>query len=100
MKLPADIDAQIEKQFGPAAAQVRTLFEAHDGAFPEAARVARCVLFLAKQDVARVSSLLDSARADYRDVIFWAEYTDHAADRPKHVRDFGKSFELLPPKRR
>jgi len=50
------------------------------------------VIFLAQRDASRVPSLLEAARDDYRDVILWAEYRDHAASNPKRLRDFSKPF--------
>ena len=92
MKLPEDIGAQIDKDFGPDARSVRALFDAYDDAVPEPARVVRCVIFLAQRDAGRVPSLLKAARDDYRDVMLWAEYTDHAAAHPKRLRDLAKPF--------
>ena len=92
MKLPEDIVAQIDKDFGPYARSVRALFDAYDAAVPEPARVVRCVIFLAQRDASRATSLLAAARDAYRDVIFWAEYGDHAAAHPKRLRDFSKPF--------
>ena len=92
MKLPEDIVAQIDKDFGPDAQAVKAQLAAYDDAIPEPARVVRCVIFLAQRDARRVASLLQSARGDYRDVMFSAEYIDHAAVHPKRARDFSKPF--------
>jgi hypothetical protein len=92
MKLPEDIVAQLDKDFGPDAPSVKALFDAYGVSIPEPARVVRCVIFLARRDASRVPSLLEAARGDYRDVIFWAEYRDHAASHPKRLRDFSKPF--------
>lgn len=51
-------------------------------------RVLRCVLFLARGDLSCLARYADTARADWRDVIYWAEYDQ--ADR--QVRDFNQPF--------
>jgi hypothetical protein len=51
-------------------------------------RVLRCVLFLARGDLARLVHFADRARSDWRDVIYWAEYDD----QDRQVRDFNQPF--------
>lgn len=98
MKLPPDIAAQVEKDFGPDAAAVMTLLDSYRDAIPEPARVIRCMIYLAERDSTRMAGLVKMARADYRDVILGAEYVDHAGERPKQVRDFSKPFLHHEPK--
>jgi len=38
--------------------------------------------------------MIATAQVDYRDVIFWAEYEDHAGANPLQVRDFNKPFGM------
>jgi hypothetical protein len=65
MPLPADVEHALA-----ADPELRKL----DGAVPELARVARCVVFLAGGDPAKLAHFVAAARLDYRDVIWWAEY--------------------------
>lgn len=53
---------------------VRSELEKLDGAVPELARVARCVMVLAGGDPTKLAQLTAAALLDYRDVIWWAEY--------------------------
>ena len=46
---------------------------------PEAERVPRDILHLAKGSAEKVADLVKAANRDYRDVLYWAEY---AADDP------------------
>ena len=61
--------------------------ETYRGAEPD--RVWRCILYLAGGALESVGYFVDAANADYRDVIYWAEYD--ANDR--RVRDFTQAFE-------
>jgi hypothetical protein len=95
-----DILAQVQKDFGAEAGKALALLAR---ALPEAQRVLRCIVFLAKGNLEELSSLMTAAATDYRDVIFWAEYVDHEAPHPRQVRDFNRSFlnaeSTLPVKR-
>jgi hypothetical protein len=55
-------------------------------------RAMRCVLFLAKGSVEKLKFYVNAALVDARDVVFWAEYTDHSKDNPLRVNDFSKPF--------
>jgi hypothetical protein len=100
MPLPEDIDCRIPIEFGDQTAAARPILvrlaQAH---VPELDRVLRCVLYLAEGKVERLAQMADAARSDYRDVIWWAEYTGHASGRTRQVRDFTKPFHRQKPAR-
>lgn len=54
-------------------------------------RVLRCVLFLASGELARLAHYAERAQADWRDVIYWAEYDD----QDRRIRDFSLPFPDL-----
>jgi len=57
-------------------------------------RIPLCILKLAAGRTDEVISLVEHARRDYRDVIFWAEYPEEAAlDTPKKIDDFQNLLE-------
>jgi hypothetical protein len=58
-----------------------------------AARILRCVLFLASDDLDRLQLFSDESRRDWRDVIVWAEL----GDAPSVYRDFRKPFPARAP---
>jgi hypothetical protein len=86
-KLPPDIVVQVKEDFRAEASQALMMLTQ---SLPQAARVIRCLVFLANGDLQLLSSLMTAA--DPLDVIFWAEYVNHAADRPKRVRDLRRPF--------
>jgi hypothetical protein len=70
MALPGDVVRALAAY--PEAA--RRELDKLDGAVPELTRVARCVMFLAGGDPAKLAQFAAAALLDYRDVIWWAEY--------------------------
>ncbi len=57
-------------------------------------RVIRCIIYLAKGDMADLIKYIESAIIDTREVMFWAEYTGIAESKiPKRLRDFDKTFD-------
>lgn len=91
MTLPPDIAARLAAQF-PADGGAVAL--GHLIAIPQVTpRVARCVVHLANGDLDQLRDYAEVAKLDPRDVIFWAEYEDHDADRPRLVRDMEKPFD-------
>jgi len=95
MKLPADIEVQIEQDFGQQSDQVRELLLWYlKTVDKEADRVLRCIVFLAKGNLNTLREMIAAAQLDYRDVIFWAEYADHASKNPVQVRDFNRPFRM------
>ncbi len=94
MALPPDVVVRIQVDFGARAAEATHVLESRADIANETARVFRCVVFLAQGDLDRLVQLAEQASADYRDVIFWAEYVDHDAASPRRVRDFNRQFGL------
>ena len=91
MTLPPDIAARLAAQFP--ADRGATAFS-YLNAIPHVTpRVARCVVHLANGDLAHLADYAEVAKLDPRDVIFWAEYEDHDADRPRLVRDMERPFD-------
>ena len=84
--LPKDIAERLAADFPTEDAPTlhRLLSECEN----ESLRVIRCVVHLARADVGRLLHYIDSAAADYRDVIWWAEY-DEAG---RKVHDFTLPF--------
>jgi hypothetical protein len=71
MPLPADVRRALAAYPEATRGALDKLVEA---GVPELARVARCVMFLAGGDPAELARCVAAALADYRDVIWWAEY--------------------------
>lgn len=91
MTLPPDIAARLAAQF-PADGGAIAL--SYLNAIPQVTpRVARCVVHLANGNLAHLADYAEAATLDPRDVIFWAEYEDHDADRPRLVRDMEQPFD-------
>jgi hypothetical protein len=92
MKITEDIIAQIQKDFGTQAEAIVAFLHGQPEFANESLRVLRCVLFLAEGKDDLLTKMIDAAKSDYRDVIFWAEYTNHDAENPDRIRNFNKSF--------
>jgi hypothetical protein len=57
-------------------------------------RIVRCIIFLSEKSIDKLKSNIQVAIFDPRDVMFWAEYTNHNQfGSEKRVRDFNSSFE-------
>lgn len=87
-QLSQQVDRTITVRFGGEAesrvrAALRTL-----GGILEFDRVCWCVLYLGKDDPARVEYYAELARSEYREVIAWAEY-DSAG---KQIRDLRRGL--------
>ena len=54
------------------------------------ARVLRSIVYLAAGDFTELERFARAAEIDWRDVVFWAEYEDHAAEEPRRVRSMGE----------
>ena len=50
------------------------------------ARVLRSIVHLAAGDFEQLERFARASEIDWRDVVFWAEYEDHQAERPRRVR--------------
>jgi hypothetical protein len=92
MNLTKDILVQIQKDFGPQSVAASQLLQNQTEFYSESLRVLRCIVFLAEGDIDLLPKFINSAKSDYRDVIFWAEYINHDAKNPAQVRDFNKPF--------
>jgi hypothetical protein len=90
--LPPDVLARLGVEFGEHAGRAQQLLENIRGNLPERERSLRCIVFLADGDVRLLPLLIAQALADYRDVVFWAEYTDWERKNPKRVRNFARPF--------
>jgi len=80
--LEKDIRDRIINDFGPnhkAAIQLVENFEAEEGLSP---RISRCIVHLAKGDIAKLETAIKNAKYDWRDVIFWAESDPLEFNRP------------------
>jgi hypothetical protein len=90
MKLAQDMVVQLQKDFGPNFEVARRFLQNQPDLLEEPLRVLRCVIFLAEGEMDLLCKLMAAARADYRDVIFWAEYTDHEKASPPQIYDFSR----------
>ena len=91
----ADIRKRVARDFGAGAPEVLGELEQLSAAFREAgssapaARVIRCVVHLAKGNREDLRHYLQAARADWRDVIYWAEHDEDG----RRANDFGVAFD-------
>jgi len=88
--VPEDIEKRLRSDFGSdleiASQELERLHGiATDDALP---RIARCVVHLADGDIEKLIHFVESARQDWRDVIWWAEYDGGE----RQVRDFHDKF--------
>jgi len=85
-----DIEARIDADFVMAQRMdaLGILRQLESDLGKETSRILRCVVFLARGDLERLAHFANQARADYRDVIYWAEYDE----RDRHLRDFNSPF--------
>ena len=77
MDLPATVRARIERDFPTEYhGKVEALLTTYgtETFHKEQERVLLDILALAKGDLQQVEELVERARTDYRDIIFWAEY--------------------------
>lgn len=85
--LPADIQAKLTADFPKESlSTLAALLNEYTG--PERIRVLRCVVQLAQGDSQRLLQSIEAATADYRDVIYWAEYDSH----DRRISDFSQPF--------
>lgn len=91
-----DIKEKIYSDFGDKAeVAIKTLRAAiakHD--YINHSRILRCIIYLADKDLRALTSYIDSAIGDPRDVMLWAEYINlREMETPRRVRDFNKTFQ-------
>lgn len=92
MKLTEDVVIHINEEFGSLAESAIHFLHNQPEPNHESHRVLRCIVFLAEGKIDLLEKLVDSANADYRDVIFWAEYINHKKANPDRIRNFNKLF--------
>ncbi len=56
------------------------------------ARVLRSILYLAAGDFEQLQRFARASEIDWREVVFWAEYDDYAAEHPRRVRSMEEPF--------
>ena len=91
LSLPADVVRKIAADFpNEPQATVMALLAEYEG--PERPRVIRCIIHLAEGNTDKLLDFIASAKTDYRDVIFWAEYDDS----DQRIRNFNQPFPATP----
>lgn len=105
MNIPATVKARIEKDFPREHhAKVEALMATYgtETFHKEQERVLLDILLLAKGDLRVVEELVERARMDYRDIIFWAEYPAESRLNTKEkvesmnqmLRKFGAKWQV------
>lgn len=85
--LPDDILARLASDFpNESTGELAAVLREYDG--PERFRVIRCVVHIAAGNTHALVKNVESAAADYRDVIYWAEYD---ADGQR-IKDYNNPF--------
>lgn len=95
MATTTDILNRIQTDFKGNAAEATTLLSSliSKTGYINEDRVIRSVLFLAQGDFIKLKSHIKAALSDPRDVVFWAEYTNHQDKHPTKIYDFDKPFD-------
>lgn len=94
MAIDADVERAVACAFAPAdRADVLDALALYEGS--ETARVWLAVLALADGDASKVWTYVDSACADFRDVVFWAEYASRR-DRPRMAERYRRLGVAVP----
>ena len=82
-EIPADVRARLVREYpGETSFEAIRLVES----LSCSARVLRSIVFLAAGDFEELERFARISEIDWRDVVFWAEYEDHAAEHPRRVR--------------
>ena len=93
MDLPKDVVERIRLDFkGQADLALKMLNEAVASQYIGAPRLLRCIVYLARGNTVTLSKTIEAAIADYRRVLFAAEYEGHDTRKPRRVRNFSKPF--------
>ena len=88
-ELPTDIRDRLEDEYpGETYYEAARLVESlsHDP------RILRSVVFLGGGRFADLCRFARYSEADWRDVVFWAEYDDHESASPRRVRSMHEPF--------
>jgi hypothetical protein len=96
MTYATDIINKTKSDFGDKAIDVFTILnEAIAKAeYLKVNRIIRCILFLAEKDVEKLKKMIETAKQDPRDVMYWAEYKKTEQQfHPIRIRDFNKTFD-------
>jgi len=88
MNLEPDIAQRIDDEFNGSSCSFVKETLAKLESVPEFQRISRCVLFLAGGDEEKLTHFVTAALADYRDVIWWAEYDG----KEERLRDLTRPF--------
>ncbi|HLN96079.1 MAG TPA: hypothetical protein VK183_10640 [Flavobacterium sp.] len=96
MTFTPDISTRIQTDFSENAAEaakrLRNAILQTD--YLRTPRVIRCIVFLAKGNLAELDRFIETAVYDPRDVMLWAEYEGaYANGNLRRVRDFNNSFD-------
>jgi hypothetical protein len=88
-EIPADVRARLLSDYpGETSFEVMRLIEA----LRFDARVLRAIIHLAAGDFEQLQRFARASEIDWREVVFWAEYEDHAAEHPRRVRSMDDPF--------
>jgi len=97
VKLPQSITERVDREFAEGdRIVVKELLSTYgeDSSEEGRERIIRDILTLAKGDRKQVEELVERARRDYRDIIFWAEYPEQSRlDTPEKKATFNKMLE-------
>lgn len=92
MPLPQSVIDMVEKEFSPedrdGVLQILSLYGTEDYE-REKERVLLAVLNLSNGSREAVADYVDRAKRDYRDVLFWSEYSEESClDAPEKIAEF------------
>jgi hypothetical protein len=96
MNFKNDIENRIKTDYGEKSSEAFKILEAaiSKADYLNTDRVIRCIIFLSEKSIYKLKSYIEVAISDPRDVMFWAEYTNHEEfGLEKRVRNFNKAFK-------
>lgn len=85
----ADIEKKIDLEYGEQASKARTILENGLPSATTTPRVVRCVIALAEKSLEKLREMVNRAKDDSRDVMYWAEYDKSG----EHIADYNKPFK-------
>lgn len=96
MTLPPDVDAELERSFrDPERDQARALLPSEDEIGDGYERILLAILALAEGSLSALAHYSQSARDDWRDVLYWHEHP-RDADEPKTYAELRERLRLPP----